>query len=811
MVNSQGQPPATDNRNEQVTTIIYNLDFSQLSVGDSVEMVVVDGKQAWKVTTNKQEKECPECGGEMERNEDGEWECDDCDHVENSNPEGHNQYSGRSASEIKKDIKEHRQGMKEAGHKETSFMNGGQSTGQQKANEKLFALKTELVSKCPDCHDDVDEDGECESCGKKVTGNTVKVHGSLKQLIGNFDESLEDRKTELQGQLAKRFGSDSDLKSVSMDGSNVWISDLYDDRVIYQKGSDLFSLPYEEEDGECVLSDEEPKPVKRRTTYEPVDNSLWLTWNRSWPQSKRDKLDDSDFAGPDQSFPIVTQADVDSAAKLIGKAESPEAIKKNIKAIADRKGLDLPEAWRGNMQTNSNPEGHNQYSGGSAAHEASKKAYEASKKASETKKGKSGERFGEAKGTSAKEVAHGEAAKAHFAAASEHLKAIDSHSEPVSEGSNRWQTKPGHEEAVAAHSEASKAHMAAAQVHAKASGKSTSRFSTNVEWINNMLTNENPGPYSPGQFAMMDKHAEADKATKSANRTTKAANKGTKGHMEAAKAHKDAAAAHTEAGNKGAAEHHTKMASRHKMARQGDTVTTNTRTEEPVKINREQAIAKLTANCSRDADKAALNQMSDETLMAIATVNAKKKKNPFQTEEEDEDDSSEEGSSMESNDDKNLHSFDQSVAGKTSTPGKSIQAGSDGKRDDYNTNRRSPITNRLSPQELEVWNHAQSLVTNQKKAIVEQLIVNLTDNAERNRIGNKLMRESMPELQDRLKLMPPTENRRQAVYVGDAPAFNGQQDAADANDVLETPTINMQELAEEIRTRGRGKVVASAN
>lgn len=70
---------------------------------------------------------------------------------------------------------------------------------------------------------------------------------------------------------------------------------------------------------------------------------------RDWSQGKRDKMkEDSpeDFAGGGTKFPIRNQTDVDSAAKLIGHAADPSAVKSKIKAIAKRKGLSIPDAWK---------------------------------------------------------------------------------------------------------------------------------------------------------------------------------------------------------------------------------------------------------------------------------------------------------------------------------------------------------------------------------------------------------------------------------------------------------------------------------
>jgi hypothetical protein len=73
-----------------------------------------------------------------------------------------------------------------------------------------------------------------------------------------------------------------------------------------------------------------------------------LQIERSLTQKERDAIDDSDFAWPEeQKYPIDTQAHLDAAAKLIGRApESVQAkIKKNAIRIAKRKKLSLPDSW----------------------------------------------------------------------------------------------------------------------------------------------------------------------------------------------------------------------------------------------------------------------------------------------------------------------------------------------------------------------------------------------------------------------------------------------------------------------------------
>lgn len=60
---------------------------------------------------------------------------------------------------------------------------------------------------------------------------------------------------------------------------------------------------------------------------------------------EREDIPAEDYAGPDKSFPIVDQDSVDSAARLVGHADDPAAVKAKITAIAKRKGLKVPDAW----------------------------------------------------------------------------------------------------------------------------------------------------------------------------------------------------------------------------------------------------------------------------------------------------------------------------------------------------------------------------------------------------------------------------------------------------------------------------------
>lgn len=69
---------------------------------------------------------------------------------------------------------------------------------------------------------------------------------------------------------------------------------------------------------------------------------------RDYPQSERDKMDDSDFGDPEnQAFPIKTAQDVINAASRLHNASGDQAaIKARIKRIAKRKGFPLPHTWQ---------------------------------------------------------------------------------------------------------------------------------------------------------------------------------------------------------------------------------------------------------------------------------------------------------------------------------------------------------------------------------------------------------------------------------------------------------------------------------
>jgi HK97 family phage prohead protease len=66
---------------------------------------------------------------------------------------------------------------------------------------------------------------------------------------------------------------------------------------------------------------------------------------RYYSDKERQSMDVSDFCGPHRSFPVKSQEDVNNAARLIGHADNPDAVKACIKRKAKANGWSLPKAW----------------------------------------------------------------------------------------------------------------------------------------------------------------------------------------------------------------------------------------------------------------------------------------------------------------------------------------------------------------------------------------------------------------------------------------------------------------------------------
>jgi hypothetical protein len=73
--------------------------------------------------------------------------------------------------------------------------------------------------------------------------------------------------------------------------------------------------------------------------------------------AQRKAVADEDFAGPNHTFPIDSQAHLEAAASLLHHAADPTAVKAKAIAIAKRKGLILPATWSLDTSVKSKPVG----------------------------------------------------------------------------------------------------------------------------------------------------------------------------------------------------------------------------------------------------------------------------------------------------------------------------------------------------------------------------------------------------------------------------------------------------------------------
>lgn len=267
---------------------------------------------------------------------------------------------------------------------------------------------------------------------------------------------------------------------------------------------------------------------------------------RNIPQSERDKMSDSDFAGKGTSFPIKKAGDVEAAARSIGRAGpsnySTGKLKRNIIRIAKRKGFEaeLPEAWKKEEGMKS-----------AAEHRA------AGGPGSGPQKGGAGKRAAKASAKAEKASANGD----HGAATVAHMQASMAHADAAKAASAKGnrQAADAHERAAAAHNEAADSHQATIGLHqdptaAHADTKDAARATSRASRFRSA--------------AMGDDHAKAaDMAAKAKEDSSdKDHESAAKDHEKAAKLHSDVADKLHEAGDVQGSNAHNDAASAHKEA-----------------------------------------------------------------------------------------------------------------------------------------------------------------------------------------------------------------------------------------------------
>lgn len=90
---------------------------------------------------------------------------------------------------------------------------------------------------------------------------------------------------------------------------------------------------------------EEPTKVKVMNRDVDFGDLTAFVYNSAWPVARRNSAEEQDFAGPNRTFPIANQDDLDAAVTLLDRASNPAAVKARIRSIANRRGLKLPGNW----------------------------------------------------------------------------------------------------------------------------------------------------------------------------------------------------------------------------------------------------------------------------------------------------------------------------------------------------------------------------------------------------------------------------------------------------------------------------------
>lgn len=115
-----------------------------------------------------------------------------------------------------------------------------------------------------------DEEYHCALCeGKPESEHCDKC----KEMKANA-ESFQNKQDEIQRLLTERFGKGVELQAAP--SGSVYVSDLFDDSVVYQLDGVYYRLPYSGGDGKYVLSSGRPEKVDRKTNYVPANNARSL-------------------------------------------------------------------------------------------------------------------------------------------------------------------------------------------------------------------------------------------------------------------------------------------------------------------------------------------------------------------------------------------------------------------------------------------------------------------------------------------------------------------------------------------------------
>jgi hypothetical protein len=201
------------------------------------------------------------------------------------------------------------------GHCDCSIANA------QEMHSLVCALAEEMGVDLCDPHDML-EDDDPNIMDLRLVHDLAVAHGAHCDMDDEDDEpdDMDDEDGEPSDFEVHHFSADDD--------DDLEIIDL-----------DLDDLEDDEYEPDVTLDDDAPD----------ISDSDTVASFRKWTAEERDALPPEDFGDPSRKlFPIDDQDDLDSAKDLIGRAKNPDAVRSKIIAIAKRKGLAIPDAWKGN-------------------------------------------------------------------------------------------------------------------------------------------------------------------------------------------------------------------------------------------------------------------------------------------------------------------------------------------------------------------------------------------------------------------------------------------------------------------------------
>lgn len=97
------------------------------------------------------------------------------------------------------------------------------------------------------------------------------INPMTRQVVNAVEGSHSDLRDQLQELLRNRFKNSAKVAfSPNEVEASPYIQDVFDDYVVYSRGSKSYKLGYSMSKGKPVLSEETPVQVRRVTTYEPI-------------------------------------------------------------------------------------------------------------------------------------------------------------------------------------------------------------------------------------------------------------------------------------------------------------------------------------------------------------------------------------------------------------------------------------------------------------------------------------------------------------------------------------------------------------